>query len=126
MRKKILFLGLMFALAGCANFSSKEQLSKLALKRAAYDLSCKEDEIKITELQDKRYGGLYDDFSEEVMYGAEGCGQKQTYQVTNPEYSQPMVYKEGAAPNPVVIQGGGSIKPYKAPDMSWHPIKSHY
>jgi len=80
--KKLLFILPLF-LASCV---TPEQQVAAVKSRAAYDLNCPAEKLQITWLQSG-------------TYGAEGCKGKQVYQVQGT-----MVYKEGAAPNPVYVE----------------------
>ena len=48
-----------------------EQTAKIR-KRAAFDMSCPEDDLKVTELEKDRDGAL-------KALGVDGCGKKVTY-----------------------------------------------
>ena len=58
------------SLSACVLATSKESFVKTQLKRAAFDLNCKEDQVEVTELQSGTYSSVM---------GASGCGQKATY-----------------------------------------------
>lgn len=77
-----IIIGLL-VLAACV--SVQDQITAVK-NRAAYDFSCDAAKIKVTYLQSD-------------TYGAEGCKMKQVYTTEGS-----MVYKEGAAPNPVYVE----------------------
>ena len=72
-------------LAGCATTTTVDQVAAVR-NRAAYDFNCDPNKIQVTWLQ-------------AGTYGADGCRNKQVYTVRGT-----MVYKEGAAPNPVYVE----------------------
>lgn len=78
--------------------STADQIAAVK-NRASYDLDCNPAKIQVTWLQSG-------------TYGAEGCKGKQVYETRGT-----MVYKEGAAPDPVYIQSpvyyGGGIGYYR-------------
>jgi len=81
--KYFFLLAIFIPLTACV--SSVDQVSAVR-NRAAYDLNCNPQKLEIVWLQPS-------------TYGAEGCKGKQVYTVQGT-----MVYKEGAAPNPVYIE----------------------
>jgi len=103
----LISLILLIFLSACATYTTKQDMEKATLKRAAYDLSCTESNIKLTELQLKHYPGTWrwssdSDHIHEVLYGAEGCNKKMTFQTRDSE-GKVEVYREGAAPDPIII-----------------------
>ena len=82
-KMKKLLLSLPLLLIACV---TPDQQIAAVKNRASYDLSCDSQKLKVTWLQ-------------AGTYGAEGCKGKQVYQVQGT-----MVYKEGAAPNPVYVE----------------------
>ena len=124
MKKTITLLGVVLALSGCAKDLSPQEINAAVSARAAYDLDCKEAEIKITSLQESRYD--LEDVFNTGTYGAAGCGKKMTFTVVNQgARGKIMVYKEGAAPNPVV--GVNPVTPQPTPNF-YTPMRAtgHY
>ena len=72
---------------------SVEEQTAAVRSRASYDFSCDPNKIQVTFLQSN-------------TFGADGCKNKQVYTTQGT-----LVYKEGAAPNPVYVEdpvvGGG-------------------
>ena len=123
--KKILILGLVFVLIGCVKELTENQINGAVKTRAEYDLDCKEDKIVITKLQENRAGSIGNAFLD-ATYGAAGCDKKTTYTVKQGRNENVLVYKEGAAPNDIVVQGGvNPIQPYKAPSVYSAPYKPY-
>jgi hypothetical protein len=100
------FLILALVLSAC---NAPYQVREAAvIDRAAFDLSCSKENIKVTKLQED---------GQDIIYGAEGCENKSTYQTrTRPFTNEALVYKEGAAPNPVVVNQtiSNPVQPYKS------------
>lgn len=71
------------SLAACTSVADQQGAVR---ERASYEFRCPPEHISVTWLQ-------------AGTYGAEGCRQRQIYEVQGT-----MVYKEGAAPNPVYVQ----------------------
>ena len=117
--KNVAIFLLLFASA-CAGpkIATEKQMEEATLKRAAYDLSCPEKDIKITNLQSSANTDLLfvGSYTEEILFGTEGCDKKSTYQARNDlKNKKVMVYKEGAAPEPVIINQATPVQSYTPP-----------
>ncbi len=120
--KKIVLVMLAFGLAGCSGMNEQEAIKAVA-KRAAYDLQCKEENIKVTKLQE-----IKDPIRGVISgtFGAAGCEKQMTFTANNdPNSDEPKIYKEGAAPNPVVINQPNIVKPYVAPSVYSPPYRGY-
>ena len=103
MKKTIALLGVVLGLSGCGTFPSQQKIQEETTKRAAYDLTCPEKNIVLTELRRENWGGFYSETPKEILYGASGCGSKVNLQVRIDAPDKVKVYKEGTAPNPVEV-----------------------
>ncbi|MDX2113934.1 MAG: hypothetical protein SFW63_09430 [Alphaproteobacteria bacterium] len=98
-------------LSACA--VDTDEINRHIIERAEFDLSCGREKIQTKLLQD-------DVFGEEYIYGADGCGKKQTYQVIN-DFGVVKIYKEGAAPDKVIINNNTHVttpSPVAVPPLS--------
>jgi hypothetical protein len=86
LRIKLFSVLSILAIAGCA--TTVDQVAAVK-NRASFDFTCDPAKIQVTLLQ-------------MGTYGAEGCKYKQVYTVQGT-----MVYREGAAPDPVYVQPVG-------------------
>ena len=75
-RTKILaMIGVLVLSSGCASLDDKKNVMKgKAITRAAFDLSCAEKDLRVTEIDN-------------TTYGVSGCGKKSSYIVhdSNPK-----------------------------------------
>jgi len=83
LKKGLLVTALCAILPACVSIPDQVQVVR---NRASYDFDCAPERIEVVWLQSG-------------MYGAQGCRNKQIYEVQGT-----LVYKEGAAPNPVYME----------------------
>jgi hypothetical protein len=96
---KRVFILVNLCLAGCA--VNEDELRRALTERAAFDLNCPNEKINTKLLQ----GDEYDD---EYIYGSEGCGRRQVYQVIT-HLDSFKIYKEGTAPSKVIINNHTNV-----------------
>ena len=80
---------LLFALS-CAHVKAPTDLVPYVLRKAAFELACAADQLKVTELSDgstQAIGGSI----EQKAYGVEGCGKRVRYTAY---CTHPMMMKE--------------------------------